>query len=260
MTKWAMVIDYKKCVGCEACVAACIAENRRGPALNEIEMVGEGSKSAEDLEYFKLRTQVHHVVYGTYPDVREFFMHRICLHCDNPPCAAVCPTGATYQRPDGIVLVDEEKCIGCRYCEYACPYNARFWDDTFNKMDKCTFCEHLLEVGQEPACVNTCPAHARIFGDLEDPDSEVSQLVRSGAVRAGTKNRSEAHVYFVLPKGYEELASNPVFEPEGGGEMPEPKLKGFIDEVGWVVTGLALAGLVGHMVYWRFKKPVEKVG
>jgi len=257
MTEWAMVIDYTKCIGCQACAAACIAENRRVPALNVIDKVAKGLSTLYDLESFKLRTQVHSVTYGKYPNVREVFIHRICLQCDNPPCVAVCPTGATYQRPDGIVLVNEKKCIGCRYCEYACPYNARFWDDTYNRMDKCTFCEHLLEVGQEPACVNTCPAHARIFGDLDNPNSEVSKLIRSGAVRVGTANRSKAHVYFKLPKGYEELASNPVFIPEAGAPMPEPKFKGFIDEVGWVVTGITLAGIVGHMLYWRFKSSEE---
>ena len=255
MTKWAMVFDLGRCIGCEACVAACIAENRREPALNLVDKVAEDKASPDSLKSFKLRTQVIHVTRGEYPDVREVFAHRICLHCDDAPCVAVCPTGATYQRQDGIVMIDEKKCIGCRYCEYACPYNARFWDETFDSMDKCTFCEHLLEKGQEPACVSSCPAHARIFGDLDNPESEVSQLVKEGAIRAGAHNRSKAHVYYIAPEGFEDVMENPVFIPENNNKMPTPELKGTIDSLGWIVAGLTFAGLASHIIYWKVKPP-----
>ncbi|MFH1141929.1 MAG: 4Fe-4S dicluster domain-containing protein [Chloroflexota bacterium] len=116
----------------------------------------------------------------------------LCNQCDNPPCVAACPTGATYRRPDGIVLIDWEKCIGCRYCMAACPYDMRYLvlqeepkeyqnpdlpQPAKGKVDKCTFCAHLVDRGMEPACVTACPAGARIFGDLTDPNSPVSRLL-----------------------------------------------------------------------------------
>ncbi|MDP3482880.1 MAG: 4Fe-4S dicluster domain-containing protein [Sulfuricella sp.] len=181
MTHYAMVIDLNTCVGCNACMAACAMENQTP--------VWKGS----------WRTYVHEKEIGTSEMVRRRFFPRLCNHCDNPPCLTVCPTGATYKRPDGIVMIDPERCMGCRACAMACPYDARYevtYDDiktgkefygelqrTSPSMDKCSFCAHRLDKGMKPACVETCVGSARQFGDLDNPSDPVTQLVASGVAQ-----------------------------------------------------------------------------
>ncbi|HTY98543.1 MAG TPA: 4Fe-4S dicluster domain-containing protein [Rhodocyclaceae bacterium] len=178
MTRYAMVIDLNTCVGCNACMAACAMENQTP--------VWKG----------KWRTYVHDKEIGVTEQVRRRFFPRLCNHCSNPPCLTVCPTGATHQRPDGIVLVDPDRCMGCRACAMACPYDARyevtyadieageaFYGELQRQspsMDKCSFCAHRVEKGMKPACVETCVGSARLFGDLDDPNDPVAQLVGSG--------------------------------------------------------------------------------
>lgn len=194
MVRYGMVIDLRKCVGCGACVAACIAENRREQAFKAIE---EGPNAVEEL---KVRTYVHQHISGVFPNVSIVYMHMICQHCENPPCVHVCPTGASHKTEEGIVLVNYEKCIGCEYCVQACPYGARFWDPYLRAVDKCTFCEHRVKEGLEPACVSTCPSNARIFGDLDDPESEVSKIVVSGkAIRVKIEEGTHPNVYYIPP-------------------------------------------------------------
>jgi len=125
---------------------------------------------------------------GDYPTVKRHFLPRLCNHCESPACEKVCPTGATYKRDDGLVAIDHDRCIGCRHCMGACPYNVRYFNPDHNPdeeqfpalthgtVDKCDFCMHRVDNGVVPACLNTCPAGARIFGNLNDPDSEVSRL------------------------------------------------------------------------------------
>ena len=122
---------------------------------------------------------------GDYPDSKTVHFPMSCMHCEDADCVTVCPTGASYKRPeDGIVLVDQDKCMGCNYCAWACPYGARELDREDGVMKKCTLCidriydEELPVEERQPACVLTCPTHARFFGDYDDPDSEVSQLTR----------------------------------------------------------------------------------
>jgi tetrathionate reductase subunit B len=155
---WGMVIELQRCIDCKACMIACSLENQVpvGKHRNWVENAGPT---------------------GTFPVLGLRFEPGNCMHCDNPPCERVCPTGATHQRADGIVLVDEDKCIGCRYCMEACPYDARYFDPMRGVVDKCTFCVHRVDAGQPPACVETCVGGARHFGDLNDPNSEVSQLL-----------------------------------------------------------------------------------
>ena len=116
---------------------------------------------------------------GVFPNVKVSTLPRLCNHCDNPPCVPVCPVKATYKREDGLVLVDNDLCIGCGYCVQSCPYDARSLDPNQHLAVKCTFCVHRIDQGLNPACVDACPTGARIFGDLNDPKSEVAEKVHT---------------------------------------------------------------------------------
>jgi dimethyl sulfoxide reductase iron-sulfur subunit len=174
-----MVIDLLRCVGCDSCTVACRAEHGTPPGVR----------------YHK----VEKYEVGKYPTAKMKFLPMPCMHCQDPPCLKVCPTGATYRRTDGIVLMDHSKCIGCKYCILACPYDSRRFlrvlgnyyagnnpspcellrqkDYEKGTVVKCDFCAGRLAKGRLPACVETCPSQARHFGDLEDPDSELSRLI-----------------------------------------------------------------------------------
>lgn len=172
MTTCGMSVDLDRCVGCQACVVACTVENQ----------VPEGY----------LRRRVAEAVAGDEGRLRLMFLHMQCYHCAEPPCIPVCPTGATFITRDGLCLVDADFCIGCRACVSACPYGMRY-PHPDGYVDKCSFCDHRLARGQEPACVEACPTRALAFGDLDDPASEVSRA-RAAARRvevdrpdAGTK-------------------------------------------------------------------------
>jgi len=206
MARYGMVIDLDRCMGCRACMEACKVENNTPTA--------------------HLWMYVFRFEEGTFPNTHVWFMPRPCMHCDNAPCAKVCPVGARYKREDGPTATDWERCIGCRYCEVACPYGVNYFnwkepaqnyyldwkdedlpaivqgevppyrnpdlDGRFGPeqrrvagggrlkgvIEKCTFCVHRVEKGLPPACVANCPAFALHFGDLDDPKSEVSQLLR----------------------------------------------------------------------------------
>ncbi len=188
--KWGMVIDLQKCVGCSTCTVSCKAENRTPPGVT-----------------YNVVTEVE---VGVFPHVTRLHQPRPCMQCDNPPCAQVCPVKATYKLDNGIVAIDADRCIGCRYCMVSCPYGARYFDFGqdyqaemvgYNELTtpeygvnrgtrqkdkapigtvrKCHFCFHRLQRGEEPACVETCPSDARYFGNLADPDSTVSKLAAS---------------------------------------------------------------------------------
>jgi tetrathionate reductase subunit B len=155
--RWAMVVDLRKCIGCQACTVACSMEN--------------------DVPLGKFRTIVSNYEIKQEGKVNSVVLPRLCNHCEDPPCIPVCPVKATFQRADGIVVVDNTRCVGCGYCIQACPYDARFINPETQTADKCTFCVHRVEAGLLPACVETCVGGARIFGDLKDPQSQVSRLV-----------------------------------------------------------------------------------
>jgi len=174
MPQYAMVIDQRRCVGCMACIVACKNEN------------------AVPAEHY--RTRVVEVVEGEFPNLRMELRSELCNHCDNPPCVYNCPTGASHKRKDGTVQVDRDKCIGCKACVAACPYNARYMDPKEGYADKCTFCEHRVREGREPACVATCIGGSRIFGDLDNPKSAVSRVLKEVSAHvllkeAGTQPR-----------------------------------------------------------------------
>ncbi len=210
--RWGMVIDLSKCIGCKYCVYAC-------QAVNDV---------PDDMRwnvYLTDETESGNI----------FHMTRPCLHCQDAPCVAVCPVQATYVRNDGIVIMDYDVCIGCRYCQVACPYGAR----TFNwekrtassgyqeewgtaevdrrprgVAEKCTFCVHRIDRGiplglvpgidraATPACVNICPVKARVFGDLNDPNSPISQVIASHPTfRLREELGTEPNVYYIPPEG-----------------------------------------------------------
>lgn len=157
---WSMLVDTRRCIACQACTMACSMEN--------VSPEGE------------FRTVVATYVVSTQDGKAGLaVLPRLCNHCEQPPCIPVCPVGATFKRQDGIVLVDGERCVGCAYCVQACPYDARFINHHTGKADKCTFCSHRLEAGLLPACVETCVGGARIFGDINNPQSEISQRLQA---------------------------------------------------------------------------------
>lgn len=158
MARYAMVTDLRKCVACHACTVACNAEWGVPPA--------------------HARTHVHVTpLAGSFPKLASSPYVAQCNHCDRPPCVEPCPSGATSRGEDGIVRVDEGVCIGCGYCVAACPYEARFISPADKKVDKCDFCSSRIARGEQPACVTTCTANAKYFGDLEDASSEVYRMV-----------------------------------------------------------------------------------
>lgn len=176
--KWAMVVDLRRCVGCMSCQVSCKMEN--------------------DVPLQVFRSWVKIVQKGKYPDVKQHHLPRLCNHCDNPPCVKVCPTTASYIRKDGVVLIDYDKCIGCTYCVQACPYDSRFLNPVTKTADKCTFCAHRIDKGLAPTCVRSCMGRARIFGDINDPESKVSKVLRENNVTVLKKNQgTEPNVYYI---------------------------------------------------------------
>lgn len=160
--RYGFLVDNQKCIGCHACSTACKSENSVPLGVQ--------------------RTWVKTVETGKFPDTTRHFQVTRCNHCENPPCVAICPVSAMYQRQDGIVEFDSDRCIGCKACIHACPYDAIYLDPESNTAAKCHFCAHRVEVGLEPACVIVCPEHAIVAGDMDDPDSEISRLLAKNAV------------------------------------------------------------------------------
>jgi Fe-S-cluster-containing dehydrogenase component/formate-dependent nitrite reductase membrane component NrfD len=185
--RYGFVIDQRKCIGCHACTVACKEEN--GVPLGAF------------------RTWVKYVEKGTYPSTRRYFAVLRCNHCDNAPCVTICPTVALYRRPDGIVDFDGDRCIGCKSCMQACPYDALYIDPTTNTAAKCHYCAHRVEVGLEPACVIVCPEQAIVAGDLDDPRSPIARLVATQQVQVRKPEQGTRPKVFYL--GAETAALTP---------------------------------------------------
>jgi len=188
--KLGLVIDLDTCVGCHACAVGCKEWNAGGIAgpLTDSDPYGKEPSGVWFNRVHSYELEATSACGGAHPapaqPAQTLHFPRSCLHCETPACVTVCPTGASYKRgEDGIVLVDEDKCIGCGLCAWACPYGAREMSPVEGVMKKCTLCvdriynENLPEAEREPACVQVCPTRARHFGDLGDPDSAVSKLV-----------------------------------------------------------------------------------
>ncbi|MCL4495956.1 MAG: 4Fe-4S dicluster domain-containing protein [Firmicutes bacterium] len=173
-----IITDLNKCVGCKSCQVSCKEHNTSGDfgAVPDHEPYRE----VDGMWW----NRVLSVEAGEYPQASVMYLPKACMHCYDAPCVPVCPTGASYKRQDnGVVLIDYDSCIGCQLCMWACPYGVREFDEHEGVVKKCTMCidriedETLPEKDRQPACVQSCPTHARTFGDLDDPESEVSKLV-----------------------------------------------------------------------------------
>jgi tetrathionate reductase subunit B len=153
--RFGMLLDVSLCIGCNACVVACKQEN--------------------DIPIGNFNTWIESFDVDPGDGLRRANIPKLCNHCKDAPCVSVCPTGASYINEDGVVLVDHDKCIGCKYCMAACPYSVRWVDGSTGEVRKCTYCVHRTEAGLLPACVATCVTKARMFGDLNDPESDISR-------------------------------------------------------------------------------------
>lgn len=179
---YGMGVDVDKCIGCGRCVEACKTENNVPREPFYFRTWVERYSVAEDGEVTVDSPEGG--IHGfTAPEtesnlLRSYFVPKLCNHCDNPPCVQVCPVGATFKSEDGVVLVDHDYCIGCRYCIQACPYGARYLNPHTKTADKCTFCYHRITRGLLPACVEVCPTQARIFGELHVKASPLRRMMR----------------------------------------------------------------------------------
>ncbi|MEM7742137.1 MAG: 4Fe-4S dicluster domain-containing protein [Pseudomonadota bacterium] len=233
--KLGLVIDLDICVGCHACAVSCKEWNTGGYGAPLSDQDPYGSDPTGTW-----LNRIH--TYEVQPEISDapaqiIHFPRSCLHCEDAPCVTVCPTGASYKRvEDGIVLVNEDHCMGCGLCAWACPYGARELDAAAGVMKKCTLCvdriynENIPEIDRVPSCVRSCPAGARHFGDLGDPDSDVSQLVaeRGGLDLMPEQNTKPVNKY--LPPRPKDRAPGPDL-----AKLAEPETTGFL---GWLDRAL----------------------
>ncbi len=235
MARWGMVIDQSKCVGCWTCAVGCKAINDEplGYWWNRV-LTTEPDSSAQIAAPATPAVDVPH---GTFPNLDLAFLPLACQHCNNAPCEKVCPVGATFRRDDGLILIDYERCIGCRYCVAACPYGVRIfnWGPAKREPDfvigygsdyrtdgrlvfepvrpvgvveKCTLCVERIDAHEQPFCVDVCPVGARVFGDLDDPRSEVSVLVnQEGAEQLLAELGTDPNIFY-LPSSHPNKVSD----------------------------------------------------
>ena len=191
---WGKVIDQDRCIGCHACTVAC--------------------KQEHSVPLGVTRTYVKQVELGTFPKPQRRFQVTRCNQCSNPPCVSACPTAAMYQRPDGIVDFDRDRCIGCKACIAACPYDAIYIDPESHTAEKCNFCTHRIDIGLEPACVVVCPTQAILVGDMNDPDSQVSRILDSRTVEVRRPEKQTRPKLFYLDAGEHTLDPQSASRPQ----------------------------------------------
>lgn len=182
--RYGFLVDITKCIGCGSCVRACRKENvvpkgnfRTWIERYTVERYGEVNVDSpgggeHGFEEFETDSE----------PVKAFFVPKLCNQCSNTPCVQVCPVGATFLTPDGFVLIDRNRCVGCAYCVHSCPYGARYLNHATGVADKCTWCYHRIVKGLQPACVGVCPTGARVFGDTHDPKNPLDQLTAENAI------------------------------------------------------------------------------
>lgn len=197
--RWSFGVDATRCIGCLSCAAACKEENGvpgdpyhfRTWVERYVYLEGEdepridSQSSPADIAASNPGAVDPYRFADTHEGKKvekAFFVPKLCNHCERPPCVQVCPTGATYRTKDGAVLIDQNYCIGCRYCVQACPYGVRTFSEDYGVADKCTWCYHRITKGLKPACVEACPVGARVFGDLDDADSDINKFLRDNRV------------------------------------------------------------------------------
>lgn len=211
--RWGFGVDATKCIGCLRCVEACKIENNVPDDAHHfntwveryVYLEGE-TRARIDSQHDPANiaasgTQSKYRFANRYKDAKvekAFFVPKLCNQCTHPACVQVCPTGATFQAKDGVVLIDDKYCIGCQYCVQACPYGARYFDARKGVTKKCYWCYHRITKGLQPACVEACPVGARIFGDLMDKQSPISLFIRNNRVQVLRPESGNApNVYYV---------------------------------------------------------------
>ncbi|HDH96899.1 MAG TPA: 4Fe-4S dicluster domain-containing protein [Proteobacteria bacterium] len=190
--RYGFLIDLRRCIGCQTCQIVCKSEN--------------------DVPTGIFRTWVKEVEKGRYPKASRSFLPILCNNCEHPICVTVCPVRANRKREDGIVTTDPHRCVGCRYCMAACPYEVRYINPFKKIVEKCNWCEHRVDQGLLPACVEACPTGARVFGDLNDPNSEISKLISENPVQVLMPEMgTDPRVYYI---GLDEEALEVKREPD----------------------------------------------
>ncbi|MDH4199567.1 MAG: polysulfide reductase NrfD [Spirochaetia bacterium] len=189
--KYGFILDNRKCIGCHACTVACKSEHNVAIGVN--------------------RTWVKYIEKGIFPDSRRFFTVMRCNHCENPPCVAICPVGAMFQREDGIVDFNNERCIGCKSCTQACPYDSIYMDPETSTAAKCNFCAHRIDQGLNPACVNVCPEEAIIVGDMDNATSAIRKIM--GRTQLQTRKAEKGTTPKVYYINSEAAALHPMAAP-----------------------------------------------
>jgi Fe-S-cluster-containing dehydrogenase component len=194
---WGMIIDIDKCIGCGNCVRACSNENKppKGYFRTWVEryQIEEGQQPRVDSP----DGAINGFPATTRPDLKSFFVPKLCNHCADSPCVQVCPVGATFVSPDGVVLVDQTYCLGCRYCVQACPYGCRYLNPETETVDKCTLCYHRISQGLTTACCENCPTGARQLVDFRNPADPVHEFLRNNKVQVLKPYlATEAKVYY----------------------------------------------------------------
>lgn len=215
---YAFVIDLSRCIDCRACLVACSVENSVPMEHTRIWVKDLG-------------------VQGEFPALKRSFAPYNCMHCDNPPCIEVCVSGATYKDPvSGLVLVDQEACIGCGYCVEACPYEVRYLNEKRGVVDKCSACTQRLEASLQPACVATCLGGSRMFGDLNNPDDPIRKAIKNA--------RSSQTLDIVYRSGRETDPNILYINGDVENSNIKPKLPEYtLAEEGWKNVLLPLVGL-----------------
>lgn len=243
--RYGFIIDNRKCIGCHACTTACKSEHDVAVGVN--------------------RTWVKQVEKGTFPNTRRLFSVMRCNHCTDAPCVEICPVEALFIRDDGIVDFDNRRCIGCKSCMQACPYDALYIDPNNNTAAKCNYCAHRVDLGLEPACVNVCPEHAIISGDMDDPDSEISQLLARQQVKVRKAEKGTVPNLFYIDG--DEASLNPTYTEKSDSYLWSAQARGvghyakYAEKLAWSNEDVVAAAMEanGQTATHGAQKPVKSV-